>query len=205
MEERDKKFAQFILDYFNTKIKLNESDWNLIQKARIENDFNNTLELRMKQKPGLMYINWVVADWFGFDSLLIASGKTRLKDLTQPRQICYWIARNEYNYELQEIADFFGKKSHVTIMSGIKRTNNLMETEKEYNALVHLINDKIRNGKNNQRTDSTTGTGSIQKDSNTERNDLLINRYREVKDSDRLHQGEQEDIESPDNITANQS
>lgn len=196
MDDRYKKFAQFLLNYFDVKLKLDEKDFEIIEKRFSEFEKNELIELSMKNKPGLMYISWNVANYFGLDSLIVIEGKGRKKELTQPRQICYYVAHKIYGYTQKQIADFFGgdtaqgTKNHSTILSGIRRTQNLMDTEKDYNELVNTIIDKIKDGDNNQRTDTATGTQSVYRSSESEGNDLSLNRYGEIEGGNRLLQTE---------------
>jgi hypothetical protein len=211
MDDRYKKFAQFLLNYFDVKLKLDEMDFELIEKKFKEFEKNELIELSMKNKPGLMYISWNIANYFGLDSLIVIEGKGRKRELTQPRQICYYIANKIYRYTQQEIADFFGgntangTKNHATILSGIRRTQNLMDTEKDYNELVNKLIEKIKDGNNNQRTDTTTSTESIYGSTESEGNDLPLDRDREIESSDRLLQREQRYSFDFNHLSENQS
>lgn len=211
MSDRYKRFAQFLLDYLNIKVKLDKVDFELLERRFREAEYERDKKSANKEdSPGLMFISWNVADYFGLDSLLIIEGKGRKKELTQPRQICYYIANKIFGYTFQSIGDFFGgdtkkgTKNHATILSGVKRTQNLMDTEKDYNELVYKIIDKIKNGSSNKRTNTTTGTQSVYGSSESEGNNLSLNGNGEIQSSDRLLQGEYKHQINIDHITENQ-
>lgn len=210
MSDKYKRFAQFLLDYFNVNIKLDKVDFEIIERRFLESEYEKDKKSANKENcPGLMFISWNVADYFELDSLLVIQGKGRKGELTQPRQICYYIAKEIYGYTLQAIADFFGgetkngTKHHATILSGIKRTKNLMDTEKNYNELVYKIIDKIKDGSSNKRTNTTTGTQSIFGSSESEGNNLSINGNGEIESSDRLLQREQKYPINIDHLSEN--
>jgi hypothetical protein len=211
MTDKYKKFAQFLLDYFHVEIKLDNVDFKIIDKEFKRIEEQELQELLKLNKPGLMYISWQIADYFGYDSLIVIEGKGRKRELTEPRQLCYYIANKEYNYGPSEIAKFFGgntvngTKNHATILHGIKTIQNLIDTDKNYKLLVETLIHKIKNGSTNQRLDTTTGTQSISRSSEQKGNNLSVDRNREIEDSDRLYQKEFRHPISIDHITANKS
>ncbi len=70
-------------------------------------------------------IQKAVCDVFGLEpASLQASGKT--KRLSQPRMLAMWLARKHTRAALSEIGDFFGRRSHSTVISAQKRVDSWM-------------------------------------------------------------------------------
>lgn len=211
MTDRYKKFAQFLLDYFHVKVKLDDVDFKIIDKEFRKIEQQELQELQKLNKPGLMYISWQIADYFGYDSLIVIEGKGRKRELTEPRQLCYYIAHNEYMYGPSEIANFFGgdtakgTKNHATILHGIKSIQNQIDTDKNYKTLVETLIQKIKNGSTNQRLDTTTSTQSVSGSSESEGNNMPIYGNGEIESSDRLSQEELRHSINIDHITADKS
>jgi len=55
--------------------------------------------------------------------------KRRHKSITQPRQVCMWLARKHTRYSLEEIGGYFGGRDHTTVMHSIKTVDDRMATD----------------------------------------------------------------------------
>ena len=55
-------------------------------------------------------------------------GRSRIQKIALARQ-SYWYYLKTQRYKLQRIAKLFDRKSHVTIVSGIKTIENLIDTK----------------------------------------------------------------------------
>ena len=72
-------------------------------------------------------IEKAVCDAFGLESAsLHAAGKS--KRVTHPRMLAMWLARKHTRAALSEIGEFFGRRSHSTVISAQKRVNGWMAT-----------------------------------------------------------------------------
>ena len=70
-------------------------------------------------------IERAVCDAFGLDSAsLHSAGKS--KRVSHPRMLAMWLARKHTRAALSEIGEFFGRRSHSTVISAQKRVNGWM-------------------------------------------------------------------------------
>jgi chromosomal replication initiator protein len=90
-------------------------------------------------------IQKAVCDVFGLESAsLQADGKT--KRLSHPRMLAMWLARKHTRAALSEIGDFFGRRSHSTVISAQKRVDGWMAagTPLHLSERTWQIDDAIR-------------------------------------------------------------
>jgi chromosomal replication initiator protein len=62
--------------------------------------------------------------------------KRRTKPLTEPRQMCMFLARKLTNLSLEEIGAYFGGRDHSTVLYGADRTAARYATDVEFRRLV---------------------------------------------------------------------
>src|SRR5690606_32508780 len=55
--------------------------------------------------------------------------KRRHKSITQPRQVCMWLARKHTRFSLEEIGGYFGGRDHTTVMHSIKTVDDRISTD----------------------------------------------------------------------------
>lgn len=71
--------------------------------------------------------------------------ESKRKEVAEPRNILYYILRDEYGMNYQAIADKFHRLSHASIMSGCKKIRGYMEVESRYaNHINSLILTELR-------------------------------------------------------------
>jgi chromosomal replication initiator protein len=58
--------------------------------------------------------------------------KRRHKSITEPRQVCMYLARKHTRFSLQEVGAFFGGRDHTTVMHSIKTIEERMEQEPQF-------------------------------------------------------------------------
>ena len=58
--------------------------------------------------------------------------KRRHKSITEPRQICMWLARKHTRFSLEEIGGYFGGRDHTTVMHSIRTVESRMSMEQTY-------------------------------------------------------------------------
>ena len=91
--------------------------------------------IRIKEKiVGIDNIQKMVANYYNIDIRVLLS-KQKTRDIARPRQIAMTLAKEFTKHSLPEIGDFFGGRDHTTVLHGIRRIRNLLETN------VGLYND----------------------------------------------------------------
>lgn len=70
--------------------------------------------------------------------------RRRHKSITEPRQICMWLARKNTRFSLEEIGGYFGGRDHTTVMHSIKTVDGRSENDPIYAAQVQQLNDQIK-------------------------------------------------------------
>lgn len=70
--------------------------------------------------------------------------RRRHKSITEPRQICMWLARKNTRFSLEEIGGYFGGRDHTTVMHSIKTVDGRSETDPTYAAQVQQLNEQIQ-------------------------------------------------------------
>ena len=84
----------------------------------------------------------IVADHFGVTMADIKSSK-RNSELVLPRQIFMYLCREMIDIPLTSIANILGKKDHSTILHGVKKIKNEIETSDDIKNKVEIIKKKI--------------------------------------------------------------
>jgi chromosomal replication initiator protein len=93
----------------------------------------------------------VVTDHFGLRRAELQS-KRRTKALTEPRQLCMFLARRLTNLSLEEIGVFFGGRDHSTVLYGAERVMGRvahdLELKKVIDGLAHKLGGAVGPDKN---------------------------------------------------------
>jgi chromosomal replication initiator protein len=79
-----------------------------------------------------------VTEHFGLRRVDLQS-KRRTKPLTEPRQICMFLARRLTNLSLEEIGAYFGGRDHSTVLYGAERTSVRYATDADFKRLVDQL------------------------------------------------------------------
>ncbi|MEE9211740.1 MAG: chromosomal replication initiator protein DnaA [Phycisphaeraceae bacterium] len=69
--------------------------------------------------------------------------KRRYKSITQPRQVCMWLARKHTRFSLEEVGGYFGGRDHTTVMHSIKTVGQRMTAESAFAREVEQIEQQI--------------------------------------------------------------
>lgn len=67
----------------------------------------------------------------------------RSKDIATARQLVMYLCRNLTDKSLQAIGEAVGGKDHATVCNGIKRIDDRMKEDPEFNHTVHVIINKL--------------------------------------------------------------
>ena len=86
-------------------------------------------------------IVWAVRQEFDLDVTELF-GSTRERRVAEARFIVFDLLRGE-GYSLKKIGQLFGR-NHTTVMSGLKRLEDLLATDKRYKARYEHIKRNIR-------------------------------------------------------------
>ena len=99
-------------------------DLDLELADRVANDLN-----RISSPPvRLDDIQNAVCSVFGLESSLLKSNK-RTKAVAEPRMLAMWLARKMTRSAWSEIGDYFGRRSHSTVISAHRRVERLLAKE----------------------------------------------------------------------------
>ena len=55
--------------------------------------------------------------------------RRRHKSVTEPRQVCMWLARRRTRFSLEEIGGYFGGRDHTTVMHSVKAVDERIATD----------------------------------------------------------------------------
>ncbi len=65
--------------------------------------------------------------------------KRRHKSITEPRQVCMWLARQHTRFSLEEIGGYFGGRDHTTVMHSIRMVEQRMELEAQFAEQIQTL------------------------------------------------------------------
>jgi len=69
--------------------------------------------------------------------------RRRTKSITEPRQICMWLARRRTRFSLEEIGGYFGGRDHTTVMHSIDVVGNRIKQEASFKPHLDQLLDQI--------------------------------------------------------------
>jgi chromosomal replication initiator protein len=69
--------------------------------------------------------------------------KRRSQSITEPRQICMYLARNLTKHSLEEIGGHLGGRDHTTVMHACNKIGNAERSDPQMHALLSELTKKI--------------------------------------------------------------
>jgi chromosomal replication initiator protein len=72
--------------------------------------------------------------------------KRRHKSITEPRQVCMWLARKRTRLSLEEIGGHFGGRDHTTVMHAIRTIDERREGDASFSQQVTLLDERVGGG-----------------------------------------------------------
>ncbi len=72
--------------------------------------------------------------------------RRRHKSVTEPRQLCMWLARRHTRFSLEEIGGYFGGRDHTTVMHSLTTVDDRSAKDAEYAAQVQQIEAQVKGG-----------------------------------------------------------
>lgn len=93
----------------------------------------------------LQHIIDAVTAYYGV-KLSDLQSRRRHKSVTEPRQVCMWLARKRTRFSLEEIGGYFGGRDHTTVMHSIRTVNAKSKKNPEYAKQVEHLDEQISQG-----------------------------------------------------------
>lgn len=156
-ESYDRNIDDEIIKYIATNIKSNirelEGAFNKVIALAKLNRVEMTLELAEEALKDIVYPNQpkevtpsliirVVAEHFGVSAEDITS-KKRNSEFVQPRQVVMYLCRKLTDTSFTNIGKLLGKKDHTTIMHGVNKITEELNTNEELRNKIEIIMKKI--------------------------------------------------------------
>jgi len=160
MENKNHKIMNTDVNELNPDIWKNDIDMISLFKKEIEvlQGLNNSskkehryfLESKFNKFPKyfkknitLKYIKDEVCKYYeiGIDDL---HEVTRKQEIVTPRQIAMYLCRRYTKLSSGKIGKEIGGKDHATVLHGIKKINNLLDTDKSFKLELEQLEDKIK-------------------------------------------------------------
>lgn len=92
---------------------------------------------------GIDYIQKFVAENFNV-SVDAMKDKTRKREIVVARQVAMYFAKNYTNLSLKSIGYHFGNRDHSTVIHALTSVNDLMDTDRKFNAQMQELIKKLK-------------------------------------------------------------
>jgi len=69
--------------------------------------------------------------------------KKRHKSITEPRQLCMWLARKRTRFSLQETGHYFGGRDHTTVMHSIRMVDERIDQDDQFAQQVDHLEHRV--------------------------------------------------------------
>ena len=129
------RFGKYLLSHLGIVENPDDLDWGYIVKEY--------QKLSIKIKPGLMYINWLVATHFSQDPFEVRTNKVRKPELITPKHTVMYLAATLYNYTQYDLRDFYGLSERSTISSALTKIEGWLMSDKFFKADFEQITNKL--------------------------------------------------------------
>ncbi len=90
----------------------------------------------------LQHIIDAVTEYFGV-KLSDLQSRRRHKSVTEPRQVCMWLARKRTRFSLEEIGGYFGGRDHTTVMHSIRTVDAKSKKDPNFAKQVQHLDEMI--------------------------------------------------------------
>lgn len=88
-------------------------------------------------------IQKTISEFYNISIADLKSSK-RNKSIAGPRHIAVWLCKKMTEYSLSDIGEEFGGRDHTTIMSSIRKIDDLLKTDSTMNDTVKLLEKQIK-------------------------------------------------------------
>ena len=171
------RFGTYLLSHLGID-NPDDLDWRYI--------INEYKKITVKSRPGLMYINWMVANHFGVEAYDVRTIK-RKPTYTNPKNAAIYLATSLYKYTQADLCEFYSLKNHSSINFAVTTVENWLDTDKDFRIKVEQITNKLLGYEQIYQKPITSAIGistSVPNTTYTSGNSVLINRDREVEGGD---------------------
>ncbi len=149
----DEDAYEFIAKHVNSNIRELEGALNKVKmfsvmlKSPITIDvckeaLKDMLKYETIDKKSIKYIKKITADMFG-TTVTELEGSKRTKNITLPRQVAMFVAREVTDMSLPKIGDAFGGRDHSTVIHAIDKITKDIAKNEDLNIRVHNIIEDI--------------------------------------------------------------
>lgn len=69
--------------------------------------------------------------------------RRRHKSVTEPRQVCMFLARKKTRFSLEEIGGYFGGRDHTTVMHSVRIVDERMGKDDDFASQVELLDHRV--------------------------------------------------------------
>lgn len=101
----------------------------------ITSQSSNVITVESIQKAISEFYNVTISD---------LKSSNRSKRIAIPRHIAIWLSRNLTEYSLTDIGEEFGGRDHTTIMSSLKKIDDLLKTDSSLNDTIKVLEKQIK-------------------------------------------------------------
>ncbi|MEM9790778.1 MAG: chromosomal replication initiator protein DnaA [Planctomycetota bacterium] len=147
-----------VIDYIAKKVDTNARELegainNVLGHAQLQ---NKALDLRTAQdamgepaappranQTTLQHIIDAVTEYYQV-KLQDLQSRRRHKSITEPRQVCMWLARRRTRFSLEEIGGYFGGRDHTTVMHSIRTTDDRASADPSFARQLEVLDTQIR-------------------------------------------------------------
>ena len=102
-----------------------------------------TIVQNVDTEVGIDYIMKFVSEYFTV-TIEQMKDKTRKREIVVARQVSMFFAKEYTNMSLKSIGSNFGNRDHSTVIHAIQSVNDLMDTDKKFNATMQDLMKKIK-------------------------------------------------------------
>jgi chromosomal replication initiator protein len=104
---------------------------------------NDAAQVRPERQDRMGNIQQRVASEWGVTVEGLRS-KTRTKNLTVPRQVAMYLAREVLGLQLVEIGQSFGGRDHSTVIHSLERVTDMMKDSADFRGRVERVRETVR-------------------------------------------------------------
>jgi chromosomal replication initiator protein len=113
-----------------------------ITLALAQQALGDTVTAGVNQQVTLQNIIDAVTEYYNV-KLSDLQSKRRHKSITEPRQVCMWLARRRTRFSLEEVGGHFGGRDHTTVMHAIKTVGERMDMDAAFARQVEDLGERI--------------------------------------------------------------
>lgn len=118
---------------------LNQKEIDLeLAKQTLQNIVKN-----IESEVNIDYIQKFVSDYFNV-SIELLKDKTRKREIVVARQVSMYFAKEYTNMSLKSIGANFGNRDHSTVIHAITAVNDMMDTDRKFNATMQELIKKFK-------------------------------------------------------------